>query len=212
MEMSTIIKTLEKVFDKINSELYNNELVRPVITVQTGRRTVLGWCSASERWINEKKRVYEINIVAENLNRTKEGIIETLLHEVVHLYNCQRGVSDCNSQQYHNKNFKEVAEAHGLNVEKMKNRGFAYTTLNEEGKKFAESLDFNFDTVRICTELPEDTGTQNGKDPRKTPKAKTVSTRTITYECPVCGRRVRFHNYKLNIICGECHEKFKPIN
>ena len=210
MEMSSIIKILEKTFDKINSELYNNELKKPIITVQTGRRTVLGWCSASERWINEKKKVYEINIVAENLNRTKEGIIETLLHEVVHLYNSQHGVDDCNSQQYHNKHFKEVAEAHGLNVEKMKNRGFAYTTLNEEGKKFADSLDFNFDAVRMSCEPVETTGTENGKDPL--PKAKKTYDKPVTYECPVCGRRVRFHNNKLNIICGDCGEKFVPIN
>lgn len=209
--MSSIIKILEKTFDKINSELYHNELKKPIITVQTGRRTVLGWCSASERWINEKKKVYEINIVAENLNRTKEGIIETLLHEVVHLYNSQHGVDDCNSQQYHNKHFKEVAEAHGLNVEKMKNRGFAYTTLNEVGKKFADSLNFNFDAVRMSCE-PLETGTQNGKDPLKIPSIKRTYDKPVTYECPVCGRRVRFHNYKLNIICGDCGEKFVPIN
>lgn len=210
MEMSSIIKVLEKTFDKINSELYHNELKKPIITVQTGRRTVLGWCSASERWINEKKKVYEINIVAENLNRTKEGIIETLLHEVVHLYNSQHGVDDCNSQQYHNKHFKEVAEAHGLNVEKMKNRGFAYTTLNEVGKKFADSLDFNFDAVRMSCEPALTTGTENGKDPL--PKAKKTYDKPVTYECPCCKRRVRFHNYKLNIICGDCGEKFVPIN
>ena len=95
-------------------------------------------------------------------------------------------------------------------LEKMKNRGFAYTTLNEEGKKFADSLDFNFDAVRMSCEPVEATGTENGKDPL--PKAKKTYDKPVTYECPCCGRRVRFHNYKLNIICGDCGEKFVPIN
>ena len=195
MEMSKIIKELESIFDSINRELYNNEMKRPVITVQTGRRSVLGWCSAKERWNTSKEQVYEINIVAENLGRTKEQIIGTLLHECVHLYNSQKGVSDCGPTQYHNKHFKEIAETHGLTVSRMKNRGFAHTELNETGKEFAKRQVLDLDGFRICSE--------NVKG--------TTYEKPVTYVCPCCGRRVRFHNYKLNIICGDCGKKFEPI-
>ena len=37
---------------------------------------------------------YEINICAEHLARPFEQVAETLLHEMVHLYNLQIGVQD----------------------------------------------------------------------------------------------------------------------
>ena len=194
-KMSNVIKGLETVFDHINEKFYNNELIKPIITVQTGRRSVLGWCSANERWNGKDEKAYEINIVAENLGRTKEQLISTMLHECVHLYNCQKGVSDCNSAQYHNKNFKIVAEAHGLNVEKMANRGFAHTTLNESGKAFAENEVLEFDLSRISAG-----------------RGKSTYEKPVTYECPGCHRRLRFHNWKLNAICGDCNLKFEPIS
>lgn len=193
MEMSKVIKELEGVFDAINKEFYNNEMKRPVITVQSGRRSVLGWCSSRERWNADGTKVYEVNIVAENLGRSKEEIIETMLHECVHLYNGQRGVSDCGPTQYHNKNFKEVAESHGLTVSRMKNRGFACTKLNEVGKKFASKQKLSFDGSRISSE-----------------KISTYE-KPVTYICSGCGRKIRFHNYKLNVICGDCNKKFEPI-
>ena len=192
-KMSNVINGLEKVFDAVNAEFYNNELKKPVITVQSGRKNVLGWCSAKERWNNAGEKVYEINIVAENLGRTKDQIIGTMMHECVHLYNSQRGVSDCGVTQYHNKHFKEVAESHGLKVSKMGNRGFAHTELNEAGKKFADSQELTFDCSRISAEK---TGGRYEKP--------------ITYLCSGCGRKIRFHNWKLNAICGDCGIKFQP--
>lgn len=192
--MSNIITELEKVFDAVNSEFYGGVLAKPIITVQTGRRSVLGWCSTKERWSASGEKYYEINIVAENLGRTKEQIICTLMHECVHLYNAQNGVIDCGPTQYHNKHFRTVAEEHGLIVEKVKNRGFAKTDLNEAGKKFAESQTLNFDCSRINTERA-----------RKYEKP-------ITYMCPECHKKIRFHNYKLNVICGECNKKYEPVS
>ena len=47
---------------------------------------------------------YEINICAEHLARPFEQVAETLLHEMVHLYNLQIGVQDTSRNgTYHNK-------------------------------------------------------------------------------------------------------------
>lgn len=54
---------------------------------------------------------------AEYMRRSFEEICGTLLHEMAHLYNLINGIKDCN-KLYHNKKFKEAAEAHGLTVTK----------------------------------------------------------------------------------------------
>lgn len=192
-KMSDVIKGLETVFDLANRHFYNGELAKPVITVQTGRRNVLGWCSTTERWNSGSEKAYEINIVAENLGRTKEQLVSTMLHECVHLYNCQRGVKDCSGAQYHNKEFKAAAEAHGLKVQRVPNRGYAGTELNSEGLEFAKTVVLNFDVSRI--HVP-------GKKSYNKP---------VTYECPKCHRRIRFHNNRLNAICGDCNQNFLAL-
>jgi hypothetical protein len=42
------------------------------------------------------------------------------------------GVVDCNNNQYHNKHFKTKAESFGLKVDKVKNKGYARTSLDEK--------------------------------------------------------------------------------
>ena len=40
-----------------------------------------------------------------------------MLHEMAHLYNLNHGIKDVsNNGYYHNKKFKETAEAHGLAI------------------------------------------------------------------------------------------------
>lgn len=60
---------------------------------------------------------------------------------MVHLQNLQDGVQDTSrSGTYHNKKFKEAAEAHGLTVEKGEKYGWHKTTLNPEALEFVQSL------------------------------------------------------------------------
>ena len=57
-------------------------------------------------------------------------VMETLLHEMAHLYNAQNGVRDCTSGQYHNKHFKVAAEMFGLSVSKLSGKGYARTKMD----------------------------------------------------------------------------------
>lgn len=60
---------------------------------------------------------------------------------MVHLQNLQDGVQDTSrSGTYHNKKFKETAEAHGLTVEKGEKYGWHKTTLSPEALEFVQSL------------------------------------------------------------------------
>ena len=51
---------------------------------------------------------------------------------MVHYANNVADIVDCNANQYHNKHFKKKAEAFGLKVEKVKNKGYARTALDEK--------------------------------------------------------------------------------
>lgn len=144
--LKPVIDKLESLFSKFNEKFYGEELQKPIITVSPDTtKGAYGWCTAWKAWSNqEPKKVtdiskltkeeldslksegfYEINICAEYLARPFEQVCETLLHEMVHLYNLQVGVQDTSrSGTYHNKKYKEAAEQHGLSVDKDSKYGW----------------------------------------------------------------------------------------
>lgn len=141
------IEELYRAFDYFNSEFADNELPKVVITIQqAGRRKALGWFGEGF-WTDNvcNTGVSEINLSAEWLGRTTEQVLETLLHEMAHLYNAVRGVRDCTSGQYHNKHFKTAAEKFGLDVHRHGNRGFAVTHLGDAAIKAIKQLDLSDD-------------------------------------------------------------------
>lgn len=97
-----------------------------------GQRNVLGHFAAL-RWQPRSdgtaKRIHEVVVVAEHLDRTIEDIIATLLHEAAHALNFERGIRDCTRSQYHNQKFKAAAEELGLEVTQVPHYGFALTTM-----------------------------------------------------------------------------------
>lgn len=145
-----LVELYNKAFDHFNATLFNNSLPKVVITIQTrGRKKCYGWFW-KDRWNEDGKPAHEINMSAENVNRTKEDQCETLIHEMVHLHNAIRNIDDCNSLQYHNKHFKSAAEEAGLLVMKYPGRGWAMTSLGEKAKLATDSFNETFpnDTFR----------------------------------------------------------------
>ena len=187
-------KNLEELFDLFNEKLYNGELERPIISIQSDtKNNCYGWCTTYKAWsTNDNEEYYEINLCAEYMTRSIFEICSTLLHEMAHLYNIINGISDCNTSQYHNKKFKETCEAHGLMVEKTKH-GWSKTTLNSELVDFVNTLDYTFDIARK----------QNPN------KKKTVKKHpTLKYVCPCCGNKI-YSLYELNVHCNNCDEDFE---
>ena len=127
------IEELYRAFDYFNTKFADNQLPKVIITIQeAGRKNAYGWFGKSF-WSDGvcEQGVSEINLSAEWMNRSVDGILETLLHEMAHLYNAINGVRDCTSGQYHNKHFKTAAERFGLTVKRSGNKGYAYTQLDE---------------------------------------------------------------------------------
>ena len=100
-----------------------------------GNRGVLGHFAAL-RWKPRSesagKRIHEVVVVAEHMDRTAEEIVGTLLHEAAHALNFERGIRDCSRSQYHNQHFKEAAEQLGMTVEQVPHYGYAKTAMTPD--------------------------------------------------------------------------------
>ncbi len=187
------IDNLEQLFDFFNNRLFESTLSKPVITImQDTTSGAYGWCTSYPAWKdNDGQGYYEINICADYLSRPVEQTAQTLLHEMIHLYNLGQGIKDTSrSGCYHNSRFKESAEAHGLIVEKGAKYGFHKTSFKPETlEMFKENSTVAFDLCRVA--------------PSKSESKKKTSTRK--YVCPDCGLSIRATK-EVFIICGECEK------
>lgn len=107
------------------------------------------WDADTTKGEEDKEIYHEINICAERMNRPVNDVLQTLLHELGHMYNHVLDIPDCNESQYHNKSFKVAAEKFGLIVDKFPGRGWALTTLSEEGISAIEAFQPNKEALSI---------------------------------------------------------------
>ena len=204
-----VTQFLNKVFKLINSEYFDNELEMPTITIQS---TVgaYGHVTTSKVWKTESgKASYELNIGADYLDRPIENIVATLIHEGCHLYAMQNGIKDTSNRGvYHNKRFKALAEDRGLIIEKHSRYGWTITTPSEATINFCIDNDLQEVLITRHTGITF-TGVGTGKNGNGTPVKPTAPKKgnSIKWICPCCGAIVRSTKI-LNIVCGDCNEKF----
>lgn len=206
------IRIFENLFSKLNDQFFDGSLVPPVIVISPeGKASANGWCTSWKAWksaagvgkehslVNqagedaEDEGYYEISLSAEYLGNQTDEIIGTLLHEMVHLYNLQNGIKDTSrSGYYHNKSFKESAEAHGLIAEKVDGSGYSKTSLSDDALEFVKKQDrVQFNLFRIA----------DTREIEKSPKA-TVH----RYVCPSCGNIVRATKV-VRVGCLDCNKE-----
>ena len=193
---------LNKVFDLLNAEYFENTLSRPTITIQSTPKAYGHFSLRDDTWISKLGGTHEINIGAGTLSRNIEDVVATLLHEMVHYYNYVNGVQDCSrGNTYHNKRFKEAAEAHGLCVEHSEKYGWSHTSPSDELLDFVlenELTDILINRNEFYSFRVTGTGTHSGTEITPT---KTSSTRK--YVCPCCGMSVRATR-TVRIACMDC--------
>lgn len=194
MILDRTIKELERAFDFLNDNLFDSELEKPIITIQTsGKSKSLAWCTTKPIWENEDKELkYEINIGAETLDRGAMEVCHSLLHEMCHLYDYLNGIRDCNGK-IHNKKYKDTAEAHGLWVDRDKSYGWGITGLQPETKNLINKIVFD-ESALAWKRIPEE---------HKDKEQKT----TYKYTCPECGTKFTI-KYEIEAKCKECGVNF----
>jgi len=197
-------------FKLLNARFFNGELERPVITIHTDHTGgAYGWITVGKVWISKDNAYFrEINLCAEHLNRPTERVITTLMHEMCHLYNLERGVQDTSRKfTYHNANFRDVAEARGLLVSQNPTYGWCIT---EPSPAFTELVQKNcragcFKLERLKTYRDGTPRvTKPGTDGKETTVTRTKQA-SRKYICPDCSVSVRATK-DVNIVCGDCSE------
>lgn len=189
---------MQGMFSRLNEHFFDNELERVVFTFESGfKKGAYGWITTVKEWKQGQTERYNINISADYLNRNKEAIIATLLHEMCHLYALQKEIKDTSrSGIYHNKKFKKIAEEHGLDVAEADKIGWSVTSLKPETIEWLIE-NSNFAEITIYKEKPL------VADRVAKPKQSTRK-----YVCPCCGLIVRTTK-ECRIKCIECDKEMK---
>ena len=195
---------LEKLYDKLNTDFFNGELDRPVITIQSSSRSY-GHYTLYDAWSVKGEGYKEINIAAGTLNRPIEYTICTLLHEMCHQYNNEIAhVQDCSrGGTYHNKYFKRTAEAHGLTVTRSEKYGWSITSPSDELLDWILNNDIQeiklnrneYHGIRIAG------GNAAAESGAPTPSAR--PNHNHRYVCPHCHNIAR-SGKPIRLICGDC--------
>ena len=207
--MDKLIHNLYSAYTQLNEQLFNNELPEPIIIIQSNqylpksKKTVTGWCTTSPVWeqnINDKKDYkYEINLIAEYLDRGYEGIMETLLHESCHLHNICNHIEDCSSRGKHNEHFKEECDRINLLCEKVPRHGWAKTTLSPHLIEVVNNLEVDKEAFKIYRIVEV-----------KEKKTRNVAP-THKYKCNSCGHEISSKEDELIVICKDCNKEYTQI-
>ncbi len=201
-KMSRAVSQLEHIYNNLNADFFASALPTPILTVQSKPGTY-GHCTTAQIWKIKEGNAYELNIAAEVLNFPIEEIIDTILHEMVHLYCLQQGIQDTSrGGTYHNCKFKEEAEKRGLAC--FKTASYGWNTKPSD-TIISYALDKGWSEICIARNTPASmfppqsaasttAGSINGG-------RRPSSTRKLV--CPNCGQSVRATR-DVNILCGDC--------
>lgn len=202
---SRLAMYLEKLYDKLNHDFFEDSLERPVITVQSTARAY-GHYTLYNAWNIKGEGYRELNIGAGTLDRPIENVLATLLHEMCHQYNdIVLNVQDCSrGGTYHNRFFKETAESHGLNVSKTEKYGYSRT---EPADRLLEwILNNNIQEIQLCRNDMPTIFPVITKGPGRAPAISgsgIMKSNSRRYVCPECGMIVRATR-TVHVLCGDC--------
>lgn len=110
-----------------------------LVTRKTGR--TMGHFTHAKLWKAGEESFHEIMISANYFERGARAVLGTLLHETAHSLDLQAGIQGVSGDGYHNKRFKETAEALGLTITQAKGIGWSVTEVSDEcAERWADAL------------------------------------------------------------------------
>ena len=207
-KMSRAVSQLEHMYNALNTDKFGGNLPVPVITVQSKPGT-WGHCSRARVWQRKDEQTYEMNIAAETLSAPIEEIIDTLLHEMVHLYCRENEIQEVSrGGKYHNGKFKAIAEQVGLVC--VREGIYGWNTVGTGNDALIEyAIEKGWSEIMLNRQTVSGfriggTGVQGGNGGGKAPS----STRKL--QCPCCGNSVRATK-TVRIMCMDCMQQMNEV-
>jgi len=193
-KMSQGIAELERCFLALNEKFYNGKLPLPIITVQTSgtKKQKMGWFFR-ESWKANDEVAHEINICPEFLDLGIDETMNTLLHEMVHYDNYLNKIKDTSANGYHNKKFREAAEAVGLEVIRTR-KGYNGTKNTPIVLEAFKEIEPNEEILSAFRNLADPLGKKNGSKLKK-------------WSCGCTNLRVAVPD--LEATCNKCGNEFE---
>lgn len=139
MKREEVLEQYQKAFAVINHRLFNDEL--PPIMIDYITKDPEGWheCTACFRGYEDGRKPPFIVLQCGSDSEPMEGMtldtINDLCHELIHYYCYLHGIEDIDwekAPQYHNLDFKKIAEDHGATCSQDEERGYCIAKWSEE--------------------------------------------------------------------------------
>lgn len=219
-KMSRAIAQLEGMYRELNHDFWEDALPLPIITVQS-KPGSWGHATTHKVWTSKDERRYELNISAECVGASVEQIVDTLLHEMVHIYCRENDIQEVSrGGSYHNGTFKALAESHGCYCVKTEKYGW---NTEPDDRLIEYTLSKDWTEIRIGRnplygllsllngETSGDTESTpaGGEKPEIKPGKKPSSTRK--YQCPCCGMSVRATK-EVRVLCMDCNVQLEKVD
>lgn len=194
---------LEKIFRAVNAKYFGGQLEEPIITIQSTPKAY-GHVTVAKAWQRGDTTRHELNIGAGTLNRDIVYVVCTLVHECVHLWNIQNGIQDCSrGGAYHNKRFKEAAEARDLKISYDPRIGWSITEPTDALCEFILEQGREDIQMNRMENSYTPRGRGAGDAAGKPTGTSNPNSHSIKYVCPCCRNSVRATKV-VNIKCADC--------
>lgn len=175
----------------------------PIITIQSTPKAY-GHVTVAKAWQRGDTTRHELNIGAGTLNRDIVYVVCTLVHECVHLWNLQNGIQDCSrGGAYHNKRFKEAAEARDLKISYDPRIGWSITEPTDALCEFILEQGWEDIQMNRMENSYTPRGRGAGDAAGKPTGTSNPNSHSIKYVCPCCRNSVRATKV-VHIKCADC--------
>jgi len=132
-----------------------------LVTRKTGR--TMGHFTPWKAWKAGEDSFHEIMVSANYFERGARAVLGTLLHETAHSIDTQAGIQGVSGDGYHNKKFKETAEALGLTITQAKGIGWSVTEVSDEcAERWSDALALIESALSLMAENESEQGGKSG--------------------------------------------------
>ena len=208
---------LKKIFRLLNEQIFDNELEDVQVVLSNSSRCYGYYTLNGSTWVGQASgevfNQHEIGISAQFLaTRDVTSVVATICHECCHHYAYIKGIRDVSRNGYwHNKRFKEIAEQHGLIVERHEKVGYGVTSCSERLLQFC--IDNDLQEFQLNRSSDYFVAIGGSSSPSSGGSTTTTTRRSSSYKllCPSCGCTVRATRLGVQLMCISCSEEMQYV-